>query len=120
MLHKVNLGVAPIQIEKLFPRLGCTEESGWKLRLRFWQLATPVDTSSSEVLRRSLFGLVWCYNGLPQTFVDEASVKTVQRRLQLGLLRLAELGAEDWELLYSSAWRHFPRTKLDEAVGLQS
>ena len=126
VLHKVNLGVAPVQIEKLFPRLGCTEETGWKQRLRFWrplhsrQLATPVDASSSEVLRRSLFGLVACYNGLPQSFVDEVSVKTFQRRLQLGLLRLAELGAEDWGLLYSSAWRRFPRTKLDGALGLRS
>ena len=126
MLHKVNLGVAPVQIEKLFVRLGCTEGSGWKLRLRFWrplhtrQLATPVNTSSSEVLRRCLFGLVKCYNVLPQNLMDESSVKTFQRRLQFELLRLAELGAEDWELLHSSVWRRFPRTILDEALVSQS
>ena len=56
------------------------------------QLATPVDWASSEVLKRSLFGLVRCYNKLPQKLVDATTVKALQRDLQLGLLHCAELG----------------------------
>jgi hypothetical protein len=41
----------------------------------------------------------------------------LQRRLQQGLLTLAELGARDWQDLFSSVYRRFPRTKLDELFG---
>ena len=88
-------------------------------RLRFWrplhgkQLATPVDWASSEVLKRSLFGLVRCYNKLPQKLVDASTVKALQRDLQLGLLHCAELGMNNWQSLFSSGWKELPRTKFD-------
>ena len=71
VLHKINLGLAPPQLAALFPRKELVEEAPLRCKLRFWrklhdkQLATPVDVSSSNVLRRSLFGLVQCYNMLP-------------------------------------------------------
>ncbi len=49
----------------------------------------------SKVLPQTLFGLVKCYNGLPQTFADWVSMKAFQRNFLLGLLRLAELGAKE-------------------------
>ena len=119
-LHKINLDLAPPQFQALFPRLGRTEEPLLRQRLRYWrplhskQLYTHATFSSSHAFKRSMFGLVHCYNALPQRIADSNTVKTLQRCLQAALLRLAELGAEDWPRLYSSAWKRFPRTKLDE------
>ena len=122
VLHKVNLGTAPPQLAALFPRIGLVDEPPERCRLRFWrrlhnmQLATPVDLSSSDVLRRSVFGLVRCYNKLPQIMVDATTVKLLQRELQLGLLRYAERGADDWKTLYSAGWKVLPRTQFNNAI----
>ena len=119
VLHKVNLGSAPPQLQELFPRLGSVDEPAGRCRLRYWrmlhdrQLATPVDRTSSDVLRRSLFGVVRCYNKLPQKVVDAETVKALQRDLQRGLLCAAEQDMKDWQLLLSSGWNKLPRTKFD-------
>ena len=119
-LHKINLELAPPQLAALFPRLGSISEPLSRQRLRFWrplhskQLSTHATFTSSQVFKRSLFGLVSCYNTLPQDLADLDTVKALQRRLQAALLRFAELGAVDWPRLYSTAWKRFPRTKLDE------
>ena len=119
LLHKINLGEAPLQLQALFPKTGLVPELPGRRRLRFWrplhskQLATPVDWASSEVLKRSLFGLVRCYNKLPQKLVDASTVKALQRDLQLGLLHCAELGLNNWQSLFSSGWKELPRTKFD-------
>ena len=65
-------------------------------------------------MKRSLFGLVHCYNKLPQRLVDMTSIKALQRNFQLGLLKYADRGAPDWQALYSSGWRKLARSKLDE------
>ena len=119
MLHNVNLGIAVPQLEARFPKLGYVEEPVGRERLRFWrplhtkQLATPADFSFSNVLKRSLFGLVHCYNGLPQCLVYERRAKAFQWKLQLGLLQYAESGASEWQLLYSTGWKLLPRSKRD-------
>ena len=72
VLHKVNLSSAPPQLQELFPRIGSVDGPAGRSRLRYWrrlhgrQLATPVDWASSDALRRSLVGVVRCYNKLPQ------------------------------------------------------
>ena len=119
-LHKINLDLAPPQFQALFPRLGRTEEPLLRQRLRYWrplhskQLYTHATFSSSHAFKRSMFGLVHCYNALPQRIADSNTVKTLQRCLQAALLRLAELGAGDWPILYSIAWKRFPRTQFYE------
>ena len=119
VLHKINLNTAVPQLQTLFPIVGSVVEPAGRQRLRHWrrlhskQLATPVDFSSSDVLKRSLFGLVHCYNGLPQKVVDARSVKAFQQQLQSGLLKYAELGAEDWHFLYSRKWKQLPRARRD-------
>ena len=118
-LHKLNLGNAPAQLEALFPVMGVVTENFQLQRLRGWrsrhskQLYTAASFESTDLMKRSLFGLVHCYNQLPQCIVDSASVKQLQQRLQRALLRLAELGVPDWQALFSSGWRRFTRTKLD-------
>ena len=120
VLHKVNLGSAPPQLQELFPRIGSVDEPAGRSRLRYWrrlhgrQLATPVDWASSDARRRLLFGLVHCYNKLPQKLVDAKTVKSLQRDLQLGLLCAAERGMKEWQLLLSSGWKQLPRKKFDD------
>ena len=64
-------------------------------------------------MKGSVFGLVHCYNALPQSVVDLPSVKLFQRSLQQALLSFARSGAEDWPKLFSTAWKRFPLTFMD-------
>ena len=118
ILHKVNLGTAPPQLQALVPKLGNTDEVPMKQILCDWrplrskQFATHASFTSSNVLKRSLFGLVHCDNRLRQHPVDTSSVQRFQRKLRHGLLQHAELGASDWQALYSTGWRKLLGRKL--------
>ncbi len=122
-LHKLSLGTAPPQLALLLPARGVVHEPAQRQRLRFWrplhdkQLSTPCGFRSSDLMKRSLFGLALSYNTLPQAAVDCRTVKLFQKKLQLSLLCYAEHRAaqgKSWERLYSVHWRELPRTKLDE------
>ena len=119
-LHKLNLGRAPQQLCDLFPLVGAPREiSHLPLlrrlrRLHNRQLFTHCKHDSTEVMKGSVFGLVHCYNALPQSVVDLPSVKLFQRSLQQALLSFARSGAEDWPKLFSTAWKRFPRTFMDD------
>ena len=89
---------------------------GFRRQLHNMQLATPVDLAASDFLRRSVFGLVRCYNKLQQIMVDAKTVKVLQRELQLGLLRYAERGADEWKTLHSAGWKVLQRTQFDNAI----
>ena len=86
-LHKVNLGTAPPQLRSLFPpSLGPRSmRGGWTLDLRrirpphSKQLLTAATFESTNVLQRSLFGLVHLYNKLPQHVVGSPSVCSFQK-----------------------------------------
>ena len=103
----------------LFPVIGHVLEAYLLQRLRRWrplhnrQLQTPCSRSSTEQMKRSLFGVARCYNLLPQDLVDTNSVKLFQRRLQWGLRKCADSGLEDWKLLFSDVWRRGPRQNFD-------
>ena len=122
VLHKVNLGTAPPQLAALFPRIGLVDELPEKCRLRLWrqlhnmQLATPVDLAASDFLRRSVFGLMRFYNKLPQIMVNAKTVKLLQRELQLGFLRYAELSVNECKTVYSAGWKVLQRTQFDSAI----
>ena len=60
ILHKINLGHAPLQPQTLFPKIGRVEEPMAR-QLHTKQLSTHADFASNNVLRRSLLGLVHCY-----------------------------------------------------------
>ncbi len=118
-LHKVTLGLASAQLRELFPVQGQVQEPFLRQRLRYWrplhdkQLRTPASASSTEVMKRSLFGLALCYNLLPQDLVSLTSVKLFQKHLQLGLRKCAESGVEDWQLFFSSVRKRLPRLRFD-------
>ena len=119
-LHKINLEKAPLQFTVLFPRVGSVVEPLLRQRLRFWrplhskQLGTLASFTSSEVMKRSVFGLAHCYNALPQRVADTTSVKLFQRELQCALLKLAERECADWPQMFAGIWKRFPRSKFDE------
>ena len=121
-LHKLNLGTAPAQLKALFPLLGAATEPLQRQRLRHWrplhskQVYTPATFRSTDLMKRSLFGLVHCYNYLPKEVVDSKTVKLLQKKLQQALLRLAETDYPNWQRLYTTEWRSFRRQKLDELV----
>ena len=78
-LHKINLGLAPKQLSDMFPMAGAARDiSHWpsfrRIRpLHSRQLFTHCKHNSTDVMKASLFGLVHCYNVLPQNAVDQRS-----------------------------------------------
>ena len=96
-LHKITLRIAPAQLIALFfvpsATRSCHRHGRTRLRSAAFatleashdcQLHTDAHFQSSDVLLRSLFGLVRCYNTLPQQVVATKSVKDFQRSLQNG------------------------------------
>ena len=120
LLHKLNLGLAPRQLQDLFGNLGSVEEPAWKHRLRGWralhtkQLRTPATHWSTDVFKRSVFGLVHVYNYLPQGLVDKPTVKAFQKGLQDALSKLAAARVDDWQSLFSTGWRRYRRQDFDK------
>ena len=118
ILHKVVLGLAPAPLAALFPVVGTVTEPFARQRLRYWeprhskQLHTDVDFFSTDVMQRSLFGLVRLYNKLPQRVVDSKTPKVFQGKLQAALKKHAASGAADWQRLFSTGWRVLPTTRI--------
>ena len=84
ILHKVVLGIAPIPLHNLFKRGACDLrkfgiQSDTKSHNK--QLYDPAGTKCPVLLKRSLFGLIFVYNRLPQKVVDAISVQHFQRKL---------------------------------------
>ena len=108
-LHKLTLGTAPQQLAALLPSLGAVAEPRLRQGLRGWrplhdkQLRTPCSFRSTDLMKRSLFGLALCYNALPQDLANVSNVKLFQRKLQQGLVSYAEKqdgNGQGWERLY--------------------
>ena len=119
-LHRVALGLAPPQLAALFPLRGFVPEPQHMGRLRTWrplhsrQLHSFAALRCTETMSRSLFGLVPCYNKLPQKAVGFNSVKSFQGSLQNALKLFAQsVPGGDWQALYSSGWKRLTGTQLD-------
>ncbi len=118
VLHKIVLGKAPKPLAALFPVVGAVDEPLIHQRLRGWrprhtkQLHTEATFQSTDVMQKSLFGLVHLYNRLPQRVVDAATPRAFQGRLQAALKPLASSRTDGWQTLYSSGWRRMPRAQL--------
>ena len=108
LLHRINLGLAPNCFNNLFYP-SCTDHFPRDLRCPLSrhsrQINDPIDASSSALHRRSIFGLIYTYNLLPQKVVDKSSVKKFQSLLQDALKRAASQDFSDWSLLYSTGIR---------------
>ena len=120
-LHKVTLGLAPPQLAAFFPRAAGRTTSFDRQRLRHWrplhdkQLHSECAIDSTDIMRRSLFGLVHLYNRLPQRTVGQLSIKSFQRSLQeaLKVYASAPTAPDDWQRLYSVGWRRLSLAQFD-------
>ena len=113
-LHRVVLGQVSGQISDLFSHGTCVGISdnisarsrGGICAKHTKQIVDRVQASSSDQFRRSIFGMVQCYNSLPQSFVDLPIVSLFQRSLQVVLFRHAESGSANWQDIYSDGRRY--------------
>ena len=105
MLHRVNLGQTSQQMRELFPPTGERDLVRSSLRsagaLRNRQLHDRIGNHMTTQLRRSILGMVQCYNALPQQFVDSKSVKVLQRHLQAAVASRASEGFGKWQSIFS-------------------
>ena len=70
------------------------------------QLVDRIQASSSDQFRLSIFGMVQCYDSLPQSVVDQPIVSLFQRSLQAALSRHAESGLVNWQDIFSDGRRY--------------
>ena len=85
ILHKVVLGIAPSPFYKLISRRVRNLRSyGFHNGIPFHdkQLQDDARKCSPVILKRSLFGLVYVYNRLPQEVVNTTTLKQFQRKSQ--------------------------------------
>ena len=116
--HKVTLGIAPAQLMALFPEKpavpsGTSAHPFDRQRLRHWRAPHDRQLHTEANFLRSLFGLAFCYNRLPQHVAAAKTVKEFQRQLQYRLRKGANSGLPNWQLLYSNLWRRMPVTTFD-------
>ncbi len=113
-LHRASLGLVTEQIQQLFPRVGRREPVGSAIPSRVRgatafhnrQLFDRVTASSTEQLKKSFFGMVQCYNALPQHVVNHQSVSSFQRELQDSMMRRAAEGFDGWQQIFSVGRRY--------------
>ena len=109
LIHRIVLGLAPPQFSDFIrpPRGYVDCPRAWRASsLRHSkQLHDPIDGSNTATMGRSVFGLIYSYNLLPQGVVNAPNVKMFQRSLQRGLKSASKLGVRDRELLLSSGVR---------------
>ena len=106
--HKVVLHQAvPQYSEFIFPAPLRNNPRGWRIadRRHNKQLYDPIDGTRSRAFQRSLFGLIYCYNLLPQTVIDCNTVSTFQNKLQNCLKRLAASGHPRWPSFFRDGVR---------------
>ncbi len=111
-LHRVILGQISGQISELFPRAIPRSSSGWisgriqGARRHDKQLLDRITAESSDQMKRSIFGMVQCYNALPQHVVDSPSGKCFQRQLQQALVTRVREGYDGWRSVFSDGRRY--------------
>ena len=107
-LHRVVLGLVSPQILDLFPRAAVrdnrdsiSERVRGVAQRHDKQLLDRVHARSSEQFKRSIFGMVQCYNALPQDIVNQDSISGFQQRLQLGVMnRIREGRVNNWQNVF--------------------
>ena len=115
LLQRVVSGKAPPHFSDvvrresrpIFPR--CLRSPGSR---HSRQLQDPIDGSHSRMMERSVLGLIYTYNLLPEYVVGSGSISTFQRKLQNGLKQAAELDAGDWQFLFRAGIKQMSVTSF--------
>ena len=109
LLYRINAGIAPDVFSRyIFPSSRSYFPRGLRAQTlrRNRQLHDHIDGSQSRMFQRSLFGLIYTYNILPQNLVDSKSVHIFQRRLQRGLMRAAKSNIVRWQNIFTVGIRN--------------
>ena len=101
LIHRSNLQQAPPQFSEFFflrPSDSVDGPRQWRLspQAHNMQVFDAINGSHTRIMERSSLGLVYAYNALPQQLVDLQLVKLFQKKLQAGLLRMAQQGVANW------------------------
>ena len=101
--HRVALGLAPTSLASLFPRarsdmhtLGWSTSTCHPLRLH-----DPVGPRERTILKRSAFGMIQVYNGLPAEVVGKKNLKSFQQCLHNMLRDRVDQRSESWQQTFS-------------------
>jgi hypothetical protein len=109
LLHRITIGSAPPQFSELvFPsRSSSSAPRYWRHRhgRHDRQLHDPIDGTQSNMMQRSLFGLIYTYNMLPQPVIDAKSVSSFQKLLQNAVKSAARREHVSWKVLLRSGVR---------------
>ena len=108
LLHKVSLGLAHEGFRALFPP-AAQHSHGRLTRANVSrhnkQILDRCDGGQSQVLHRSIFGLVPIYNSLPQACIDLPSVSRFQSFLTRRVKLACESNQTDWSSMFSARGR---------------
>ncbi|CAE8627965.1 unnamed protein product [Polarella glacialis] len=102
-IHKVVLGKAPKQFLAFFP---LSSGSRFPRDLRVpearhnCQLHDPMDGTQTNMMKRSVFRLIYPYNMLPQRVVDSTTVSSFQQKLQQAVKAAARDGRSNWQYVF--------------------
>ena len=110
MLHKVVLNKAPPQFsEYIFLEPSRNNPRGWRRvnQRHSKQLHDPIDGTRGKATQRSVLGLVYTYNMLPQAVVDAKNVHLFQGKLQNSLKKLAQHHVLEWPSFFNTGMRKF-------------
>ena len=102
LIHRCTLGNGPLHFKDFFTpatTLRRNTRSGGRLHSK--QLMDIRDRPFLEIERRSVLGLIWVYNRLPQDIINADDVRIFQRNLQLILKQQISSGYEDWSTTFS-------------------
>ena len=105
MLHRIVLGEAPSQLASLFPFCDGHHAQFTRLAVRRHDRQFRVPSFRTDVLQRSVFGLVIVYNLLPPRVVACETVGSFQSMLQHALRNAAMQGVDRWFALFSPRFR---------------
>ena len=92
-IHKSVLGFAPPMCCSMFvrePESHHSHVTRSSQRRHSLHVRDPIDGSHTELLKRSVYGLVRTYNSLPQVVIDIRDVSTFQRALQIMAINALE------------------------------
>ena len=108
LVHRVSMGAAPPQFSRFIhtARYGVMNR-GWAYDVvcHTKQLHDPIDGTTTRMMERSVLGLVYTYNCLPQKVVDLKDVHHFQHALQNAVKACARSGNSGWERLLKEGAR---------------
>ena len=105
LIHRTTTGKAPEhftpifcrQVAPSFPR--CLRDPALR---HDHQLLDRIDGTHSRMMERSVLGLIYAYNVLPQRVINAKSVKLFQRKLQNAVKQAAKQNSESFTDLFRS------------------